>query len=88
MKHTERVKRINADLNKHFKSNNDAWWVNNEFGSPEVISLHHGIGGERINPVWVALRILRREPSVRMVHFGGGCSVYTRETLRWAGYKI
>ena len=38
---------------------------------------------------FVALRILRKFPEIRMVHFTGGWteSVYTRETLRWAGYK-
>ena len=38
---------------------------------------------------FVALRILRKFPEIRLVHFTGGWteSVYTRETLKWAGYK-
>ena len=89
MKHTERINRINDDLNEHFKSNKDVWWVNNDGPSANCITLHHGIGGERINPVWVALRILRREPSVDKIFLNGYITtVYTRETLRWAGYKI
>lgn len=89
MKHTERINRINDDLNNHFKSNHDAWWVNNDGPCANCITLHHGIGGERINPAWVALRILRREPSVDKIFLNGYITtVYTRETLRWAGYKI
>lgn len=91
MKHTDRIERINADLNSHFKSNRDAWWVNNEpYGSPSHITLHRGIGGDRINPAWIALRIFRREPSVSVITNNAGWDtwVYTRETLRRAGYKI
>ena len=38
----------------------------------------------------IALRILNTYPSVRLVQFTGGWmeAVYTRETLRWAGYKV
>ena len=38
----------------------------------------------------IAQRILNAYPDVRMVHFTGGWveAVYTRETLRWAGYRI
>ena len=36
----------------------------------------------------VALRILRKYPEIRVVHFVGGFveTVYTRNTLRFAGY--
>lgn len=87
MKHTERIERINANLNKHFKSNNNAWWVNTEPGySRGTICLHRGYGGDKIMPQWVALYIFRTEPSVRMIITS--CAGYTRETLRWAGHKI
>ena len=38
----------------------------------------------------IALRILNKYPEVRLVHFTGGWleAVYTRETLKWAGYKV
>ena len=38
----------------------------------------------------IALRILNTYPKVRLVHFTGGWieGVYTRETLKWAGYKV
>ena len=38
----------------------------------------------------IALRILNKYPSVRLVQFTGGWieAVYTRETLRWTGYKV
>ena len=87
MKHTERIERINANLDKHFKSNNGAWWVNNEpYCSSKTIALHRGYGGDRINPAWVALYIFRTEPSVGLILTS--CSGYTRETLRLAGCKI
>ena len=39
---------------------------------------------------FVALRILRKYPKIRAVHFTGGWleGFYSRETLRWGGYKI
>lgn len=39
---------------------------------------------------FVALRILNKYPDIRTVHFTGGWveGVYTRETLRWSGYKV
>ena len=87
MKHTERIERINANLNKHFKSNNDAYWVNNEpYASPAIITLHRGRGGDRINALWVVLYIFRTEPTVKQVWTPFW--IYTRESLRWAGYKI
>ena len=89
MKHTERIERINAGLNRHFKSNRDAWWVNNEGCTrSDIVTLHRGHGGDRIDPRWVALYILRTEPSVKTVHYAMACTIYTRESLRWAGYKI
>jgi len=86
MKDTKRIERINADLNEHFKSNHDAWWVSNAINAPNTAILHHGIGGERIDKRWVALRILRREPSVSIVD--SGTWIFTRESLRGGGYKI
>lgn len=39
---------------------------------------------------WIAKRILDNFPQVRVVHFTGNWTeaVYTRETLKWAGYKM
>ena len=39
---------------------------------------------------YVALRILRKYPQIRAVHFTGAWleGFYSRETLRWGGYKI
>ena len=39
---------------------------------------------------FVALRILNKFPNIRVVHFTGAWmeGVYTRETLRWGGYKV
>ena len=46
--------------------------------------------GRQENYPRIALRILNRYPSVRGVQFTGGWveAVYTRETLKWAGYKV
>ena len=86
MKQTERTERINADLDQHFKSNKGAWWVSNAIYAPGTVRLHQGIGGDKIDPRWIALRILRREPSVHIV--ASGTWLFTRETLRGAGHKI
>lgn len=39
---------------------------------------------------YVALRILNTYPNIRVVHFTGGYveGVYTRNTLKYAGYKV
>ena len=39
---------------------------------------------------YIALRILNKYPDIRMVWFTGGFveAVYTRETLKWCGYKV
>ena len=39
---------------------------------------------------FIALRILNKYPNIRVVHFTGDWveGVYTRETLKWAGYKV
>ena len=39
---------------------------------------------------FVALRILNKYPTIRVVHFTGAWmeGVYTRETLKWGGYKV
>lgn len=39
---------------------------------------------------YIAVRILNKYPEIRMVHFTGGWTeiVYTRETLKWGGYKV
>ena len=86
MKPTLRIERINANLDKHFKSNNGAWWVSNGIYVPGVIELHRGIGGNRIDPRDVAAFIFRTEPSVTSIHTS--CTLYTRTTLSWAGYKF
>lgn len=89
MKHTERIKRINNALNEHFKTNNDAYWVNNEpYGYPKEITLHRGYGGDRINPIWVALFILRTEKSVSLIDYPYESTNYTRSKLHELGYKI
>lgn len=88
MKPTERINRINENLDKHFKSNNGAWWVSDATYHENQVVLYHGKGGERIDPKWVAAYILRTEPSVNIVHWKAGGTAYTRTTLSWAGFKF
>ena len=46
-------------------------------------------GRNGIHP-FIAQRILNTYPDIRVVHFTGGWmeAVYTRETLKYCGYKI
>ena len=83
MKETDRIKRINEAINKHFKSNHDAWWVSNSsYTDNGIIELHHGVGGNRLKSVAVAKFVLSKEKSVRMIHYSGGCILYTRESVK------
>lgn len=82
MKKTARISRINAMLDSHFKSNHGAWWVSNSNGYKEMIELHRGQGGDKINPIWIAKYIFRNEASVNIIHFAGCCMVYTRESVK------
>lgn len=49
----------------------------------------HGVRFNHKEP-FVALRILNKFPDIRVVHFTGAWmeGVYTRETLKWGGYKV
>lgn len=80
MKPTERINRIHREINLHFPSNNDAWWVSNG-GSPSTLILHRGYGGDDINPRKVAEYIFRTEPSVHVVFNNCGLETYTRAEL-------
>lgn len=46
-------------------------------------------GRSGVHPL-IALRILNRYPKIRAVHFTGGWieGYYSRETLKWGGYKV
>ena len=81
MKETERIKRINADLNAHYASNKDCWWVSN-FGMREMIELHKGDINNRLKAVQIAKFIFSKEKSVNIIHYGGACMVYTRESVK------
>jgi len=60
--------------------------INNEHGY--LVIKPTGLASNKMP--FVALRILRKYPEIRIVQFTGGWveAVYTRETLKWAGYKI
>ncbi len=84
------IERINAELDRHFKSNKGNWsadfngsYYNRIEG---IVCLHLAdIWRTRIAPAMVALHILRSEPEVRTVLYGTW--VFTRDTLRDAGHK-
>ena len=81
MKETERIKRINETLNKHYTSNKDCWWVSNG-SSHEIIELHKGGINNRLKGVQIAKFIFGKEKSVSIIHYGGGCMIYTRESVK------
>ena len=56
-------------------------------GEVVVLKCHTGRSG--VHP-FIALRILNKYPKIRGVHFTGGWieGYYTRETLKWGGYKV
>jgi hypothetical protein len=82
MKETERIKRINADLNAHYTSNKDCWWVSNSGYSTEMIELHKGDINNRLKGVQIAKFIFSKEKSVNIIHYGGACMVYTRTSVK------
>ena len=58
------------------------------FKDDDVVTLRCSTSSQ--NPPRIALRILNKYSSVRLVHFTADWidGVYTRETLSWAGYKV
>ena len=82
MKETDRVIRINDALNKHYKSNKSCWWVSNVYVNPKIIILHKGDINNRLKAVQIAKFIFSREKSVSIIHYSGGCMVYTRESVK------
>lgn len=71
-------------IKKHYK--NAIVEKVNLFGT-DYITIKGSFGKQE---AYVALRILRKYPEIRAVHFTGGWleGFYSRETLRWGGYKI
>ena len=57
--------------------------------SYDYLTLNCTFGRSGMHP-YVALRILNKYPEIRVVHFTGDYieGVYTRETLKWCGYKV
>jgi hypothetical protein len=81
MKTAEIIKRINADLNAHYTSNKGCWWVSN-CGMRETIELHKGDINNRLKAVQIAKYIFSKEKSVNIIHYRGGCMIYTRESVK------
>lgn len=81
MKETERIKRINESLNKHYKSNNDCWWVSNS-NLKEMIELHKGGINHYINHIYLCKFIFDHEKTVKIIHYAGACQIYTRESIK------
>ena len=85
------IERINAELDRHFKSNGGNWFAKPAYDSyynkddKVRIDLRNIWGETKVAPWMVALHILRTEPGVRMVLWGTW--IFTRETLRDAGHK-
>lgn len=85
-----RAEHLNRRIDKHFKSNKGNWKVEDYLGkelkSSVCLTYDAMRGFPKIASKWVALFILRNEPSVEFVDFG--TTIYTRNTLRRAGMKI
>lgn len=84
------IVRINAELDRHFKSNKGNWSVDfngtyNQGKGIVCLKLADIWSRTIIAPANVALHILRSEPEVRTVLWGTW--VFTRDTLRRAGHK-
>ena len=82
MKETDRIIRINESLNKHYKTNKNCWWVSNICGYPNMLLLHKGNINNRLKGVQIAKFIFSKEKSVSIIHYSGGCMVYTRESVK------
>lgn len=86
----EIIGRINIGLDNHFKSNKGNWqaegYVNPDMKDCLSIGWDCLRNTGNIRPAWVALFILKNEPSINYVYYG--TYVFTRSTLRMAGYKI
>jgi hypothetical protein len=84
------IERINAGLDKHFKSNKGNWVADWSYPELEIedkvtIRLRDLWGRTKVAPKFVALYILRSEPQIEMVLWGTW--IFTRASLRWAGHK-
>lgn len=79
MRETERIKRINNLLDSHFKSNKGCWWVSN---NGNIIELHKGAINNRLKAVQIAKFIFSKEKTARIIHYSGGCILYTRESVK------
>lgn len=87
------VARINENLDKHFKSNKGNWWASQGFYDNDdkvTIRIRDMWGRTKVSPKFVALYILRTEPTIKFVTYDAGWDtwVYTRETLRWGGHNV
>ena len=78
MKEFERAKRLNLNLNKHFKRNKSSWWVS---PSPYVKNtlILHLYKRTPIKQRWVAKYIFKTEKSISII-WGNG-AVFTRKAM-------
>lgn len=78
MKATERIERINSNLNTHFKRNKSNWWVSHSPHDKGTIMLHL-YQWTPIQPSWVAKYIFKTEKGINVII--GSKSIYTRRTM-------
>ncbi len=82
-----RTEKMNAELDRHFKSNKGNWFVTEDAESNNYVTLwFHAIWKTKLSVVWVALHILRKFKDVEFVKYGGW--VFSKASLRRAGFKI
>ena len=82
------INEINWAINNHFKSNNRNWIAKAGDMSRFIIIEKDTRFPNQPLAAHVALFILRNNPEIEFVHAPQIGMVYTRDTLRRAGYKI
>ena len=90
MEHTARESRINAGLDKHFKTNKGAWFITQpDYYAEDVVVLNHDLSvREKLDPLKVAAHIFRADKSIRLIRWKSGGMNITRDTIRRWGIPI
>lgn len=85
MKHLDEIAKL---IERNYKRSR-VYAINLSGDKLDYLTLNCTFSRSGMHP-FVALRIINKYPDIRIVHFTGGFidGVYTRETLRYGGYKV
>ena len=83
-----RTEKMNAELDRHFKSNKGNYFVYGNYskGDNYIKVCTHSFSETKVKPTWVALHLLRTFKDVDYVHYYGW--IFSKASLRRAGFKI